>query len=659
MEPRSSDHEALPPPPSPPPPHSPYGSSWYSLIFGNYDWGFLCLPRSPFQRSSKLPPFYSKDEKIPLFLAFVMGLQHALAMVGGIITAPVIISGSANFASANTEAYLVSAALIVTSIASFIQIYQFKIPFTNYVIGSGLLSVMGISFAYIPVAQHIITSLQMCSCNGISCIVNGSCQQCTQPLEGHCYTGEEAYGAILGTVLVVCWFQIAISFLSPATVRRIFPPVVTGTCLILVGVSLVAIGFELWGGGQYCASQVLTTKVPCTGNGDVVLPFGHRYYLGLGFVVFVSFIVIELVGSPFMKNTQVILALIISMVVAALTHASSCKDNCAPAVCSAPACYDVLPLGVHYNNSTNQITGTPTSQYPNNTICLQPTCAAPVCLGMICTSYRYLTGKEIASADWVTFLWTHRFPLSFYAPAVLPLLVASIVAATECIGDVTATTEASGLPPHGIDYERSIQGALLADGVNAFWASLGTTIPLTTYAQNNGVISLSRCASRRAGYACCFWLFILGVFAKFAAIFISIPNCILGALTACLVASVVVSGIHVLNSREGLTRRNRFISTLALGMGLGVNLVPAWVNITGQARYPNEGNFWPVRPNWSPGYRGFRDALVLFISNGFSVGGFTAFVLNLILPLEEADSGVSQNHDGYNSSELQRIKSDI
>ena len=32
---------------------------------------------------------------------------------------------------------------------------------------------------------------------------------------------------------------------------------------------------------------------------------------------------------------------------------------------------------------------------------------------------------------------------------MLPLLVASIVAATECIGDVTATTEASGLPPYG------------------------------------------------------------------------------------------------------------------------------------------------------------------------------------------------------------------
>ncbi|MCO5600241.1 hypothetical protein L7F22_054351 [Adiantum nelumboides] len=649
----SADEEA---PSSPASPSSPAASTWRSRIFGDYDWTFLCMPRLPFHGFSKRPPFYSKDEKIPIFLSLVMGLQHALAMVGGIITAPVIIAGSANFSSPKTEAYLVAAALIVTSIASFVQVYQIRIPFTKYVIGSGLLSVMGISFAYIPVAQHVLTSLQACSCNGVSCQVNGSCQQCTQPLEGQCRTGEEAYGAILGTILVVCWFQTAVSFLSPRTIRRIFPPVVTGTCLILVGVSLVATGFELWGGGQYCASQVLTTKVPCSGNGDVVLPFGHRYYLGLGFVVFITFILVELFGSPFMKNTQVILALVISMVIAALTHATDCKDNCAPAVCSAPVCYDVLPFGVHYNSSTNQITGTPTTASPNSTFCTQPSCAAPVCSGSICTSFRYLTGDLIASADWVTFLWTHRFPLSFYAPAVLPLLVASIVAATECIGDVTATTEASGLPPYGLEYEQSIQGALLADGLNAFWAALGTTIPLTTYAQNNGVISLSRCASRRAGYACCFWLFLLGVVAKFAAIFTSIPNCILGALTACLVASVVVSGIHVLNSREGLTRRNRFIATLALGLGLGVNLVPTWVNIVGQASYPNEGNFWPTNPDWSPGYRGFRDALVLFISNGFSVGGFTAFALNLILPLEEADNDGNHIHVENGTSELQRLK---
>lgn len=560
-------------------------------------------------------------------------LHQRNPQVAGIITAPAVIASSAGFSS-KIQAYMVSSALIVTSLASFIQVYQVRLPFTKYVIGSGLLSVMGTSFAYVPVAQQVLPNLMSCSCNGVSCKVGGSCQQCSRSLEGPCNTEEEAYGAILGTVMVVCWFQTALSFLSPRVIRRIFPPVVTGTCLVLLGVSLVGTGFELWGGGQACASQVLTTKILCTGNGDVVLPFAHRYYVGLGLVVFISFIVVEMLGSPFMRNTQVIVALIISIIVASAVRVMQCQENCAAPVCQQPICYNVLPQGIVYNITSNTVSGSPLSLYPNSTVCSQPQCAPAVCDGIICQTLRFVTGQQISQADWVTFLWTRKFPLKFYAPAVLPLLVASIVAATECIGDITATTEASGLKPYGPEFEKSIQGALLADGLNAFWAALGTSIPLTTYAQNNGVISLSRCASRRAGYACCVWLFLLGVFAKFAAIFVTIPNCILGAITTCLVASVVVSGIHVINLREGLTRRNRFIATFAMGIGLGVNLVPSWVNITGQSGYPNEGNLWPVNQHWSAGYRGFRDSIILFISNGFSVGGFTAFLLNLIVPFE-------------------------
>jgi xanthine/uracil permease len=65
---------------------------------------------------------------------------------------------------------------------------------------------------------------------------------------------------------------------------------------------------------------VLTTKVPCSGNGDVTLPFGHRVYLGLGLVVMISIILAELFGSPFIRNTEVIVGLFFGMIVAASTH---------------------------------------------------------------------------------------------------------------------------------------------------------------------------------------------------------------------------------------------------------------------------------------------------------------------------------------------------
>ena len=64
------------------------------------------------------------------------------------------------------------------------------------------------------------------------------------------------------------------------------------------------------------------------------------------------------------------------------------------------------------------------------------------------------------------------------------------------------------------EYDKSIQGGLLSDGVCSFFAAIGTGMPNTTFSQNNGVISLTKCASRRAGIACGIWLLFMGVFAK-------------------------------------------------------------------------------------------------------------------------------------------------
>jgi xanthine/uracil permease len=57
-------------------------------------------------------------------------------------------------------------------------------------------------------------------------------------------------------LLVCAWYQVAVSFVPTRALRRIFPPVVTGTCLVLLGTSLLGSGFQNWGGGSYCASQV-------------------------------------------------------------------------------------------------------------------------------------------------------------------------------------------------------------------------------------------------------------------------------------------------------------------------------------------------------------------------------------------------------------------
>lgn len=98
---------------------------------------------------------------------------------------------------------------------------------------------------------------------------------------------------------------------------------------------------------------------------------------------------------------------------------------------------------------------------------------------------------------------------------------------------------------------------------------------MSTFAQNNGVIALTRCANRKAGYACCFWLLIMGIFAKFAAALVAIPNSVLGGMTTFLFAAVAASGLRII-ATEPFTRRNRFILTASLALGFGATLVPTW-----------------------------------------------------------------------------------
>ena len=145
----------------------------------------------------------------------------------------------------------------------------------------------------------------------------------------------------------------------------------------------------------------------------------------------------------------------------------------------------------------------------------------------------------------------------------------------EAIGDITATCDVSRLEVDGPLFDSRIQGGVLADGLNGIIAGLCTITPMSTFAQNNGVIALTRCANRKAGYACCFWLLVMGIFAKFAAALVSIPSPVLGGMTTFLFSAVATSGIRII-STVPFTRRNRFILTAALALGFGATLVPNW-----------------------------------------------------------------------------------
>lgn len=541
-----------------------------SAFFGNYDWKFLCLPPVPCKSGSrKQPPFFKHDEVIAPFVAIIMGLQHALAMVGGIITVPLIVAGTfdANLGAEQTQ-YLISAALIVSGVTSWIQVSQIKIPRTGITIGTGLISVMGTSFTFLPVARDAIAQMK-----GKPDFLDDDGE----------FDGEKAYGAVLGTFLVVSWVEILLAFIKPQVLRKVFPPIVTGVTVFLIGAALIGTGFKYWGGGVFCGDNVSSADPPlCGGNGEVLLPFGSAEYVGLGFSVFVMLVMLEVFGSPFARSVNVVVALLFGYLVAAVSD----KDG-----------------------------------------------------------LDYVVSSKIDAAEHVTFLWVFTYPLSVYPPLILPAILAFVVTTVETIGDVTTTADVSKLPVEGPEHFQRIRGGLLGDGISSFLAALCTSLPNTTFSQNNGVIALTRCASRRAGVACAVWLIVFGILSKIAAFFTSIPDCVLGGMTTFLFANVAVSGVTILasvgsngsnngsngsngsnNGSSSLSRRNRFIVACSLALGLGVTLAPAWAR----------NNLWPCS-DCGEALQSFRDGVILIISTGYSMGCATAVILNLIVPAEAAD----------------------
>ena len=197
----------------------------------------------------------------------------------------------------------------------------------------------------------------------------------------------------------------------------------------------------------------------------------------------------------------------------------------------------------------------------------------------------------------------------------------------EAIGDITATCDVSRLEVEGKLFDSRIQGGVLADGMNGMLAGLCTITPMSTFAQNNGVIALTRCANRKAGYCCCFFLIVMGVFSKFAAALVSIPSSVLGGMTTFLFSAVAVSGIRII-STVPFTRRNRFILTAAMSIGFGATLVPTWFSFVFTYSGDNHA------------LEGFYNAIELVMETGFAVTAFLALILNLMLAEEIEDEAV-------------------
>ncbi|KAJ7251896.1 Xanthine/uracil permease [Mycena rebaudengoi] len=548
---------------------------------GNYDYAWLCMPSWPFSKTSHEPPFYALDAELPLVLAIANGLQHALAMLAGLITPPIIFASALNLDS-ETSSYMISASLIGCGILSLVQLSRIPL-FGGYYLGTGLISVVGTSFSTLSTANGIFDAMYR----------DGTCSS-TVGADGTITRNAcpDAYGKVLGTSLICSFLEIFMAFIPARVLKRTFPPLVTGTVVLLIGASFIGDSGALnWGGGANSCQTFPTSGIfqLCpTIFAPRPLPWASPEFIGLGFLSFISIILTELFGSPFLKNISVIVGLAVGCIVAGAAG--------------------------------------------------------------------YIDRFSIDSAPSITFLWFVRYPYqllfflalrgligvilgfihsrsAFIRPQFFLVLAVYVSLAMEAIGDITASAEVSRVDVRGIEFDSRIQGGVLSDGLGGFVSALFTVTPLSIFAQNNGVIAITRCANRAAGRWCCVFLILFGVLGKISGALLDIPNSVLGGVTTFLFASVAVSGLRVLSYNK-YTRRDRFVLAAALSFGVGDLLVPGlFTHLFDGVNNPNNA------------LQGFFNSITIILSTPFLAAGIVAVILNLILPKEQPSNDDKEDAD--------------
>ena len=150
----------------------------------------------------------------PLRRALPLAVQHVVAMIVGCVTPAIIVSGSAGL-PANEQVILIQAALVISALSTLLQLFPLggRLPLG---LGSGLPVIMGVSFAYVPTMQAI----------------------------------AEGYGvaAILGAQIVGGAVAVLVG-LFVKKLRRLFPPLITGTVVFTIGLSLYPTAINYMAGG--------------------------------------------------------------------------------------------------------------------------------------------------------------------------------------------------------------------------------------------------------------------------------------------------------------------------------------------------------------------------------------------------------------------------
>ncbi|MBV6697845.1 nucleobase:cation symporter-2 family protein [Kitasatospora aureofaciens] len=432
------------------------------------------------------PEIHPVDELLSPVKLVSTGLQHVAAMYAGVVAPPLIVGAGVGL-SPTELALLISASLFTAGLATLLQTLGF------WKIGARLPFVNGVSFA--GVAPMIA-------------IAKGSIDRTGGP--------KDALPVIFGAVIVagVLCFLAAPYFCK---LIRFFPPVVQGTVITLIGVSLLPVAVNWARGGSPSAPG-----------------YGSMRAIGLAAITLAAVVLCNRLLRGFWQQLSLLVGLAIGTLIAfplGLADFGAVKD----------AKIFALPSPFHFG--------------------------AP----------------------------------QFDAAAIISLCIVMVVSMTESTADMLALGK---IVEREAD-EPTLAAGLRADGLATALSPVFNGFAASAFAQNIGLVALTKIRSRYVVAAGGGILILLGLFPVLGSVVSLVPQPVLGGAGIVLFGTVAASGIRTL-AEAGMESSSH---TILVSVALGVGIVPIAV------------------PTF---YDSFPEAVRTLMHSGISAGTVMAVLLNLL-----------------------------
>jgi NCS2 family nucleobase:cation symporter-2 len=434
---------------------------------------------------SPTPNVHPVDQKLPAVKLGALGLQHVLVMYAGAVAVPLIV-GRALRLSPDEVALLISADLFCCGIATLIQ----ALGATQW-FGIRLPVMMGVTFA--SVAPMVAIANANPGAAGAQLL----------------------FGAIIGAGIVSILIAPVVS-----RMLRFFPPVVTGTIIAVIGISLMRVGINwIFGNPFGPTAPAVVDPAYAKWLADVTSPGSATPPVPKGFAI------VPTVPNPkYAELTGVgISALVLVSILLIVKYAKGFVAN-----------ISVL-LGI-------------------------------VIGGAVASALGIMTFEKVGKAAWFDVVLPFHFGMPQFDPLlILTMTLVMIVVMIESTGMFLALGEMTDRKVGQQDLARGLR----TDGLGTLIGGIFNTFPYTSFSQNVGLVAVTGVRSRFVCVAGGVILVVLGLLPKMAALVESLPTVVLGGAGLVMFGMVTATGIRILSGVDFKgNRHNAMIVAVSIGFGM-------------------------------------------------------------------------------------------